>query len=155
MKRLLGLLSISVIGLFLLSNCGKTTDVLNNVVEEPTILEVMTHDSFSVSSDLISIFELENNVTVKFLPSGDTGAALNRAILTKNSPQADVFYGVDNSFLSRALDEDIFEAYSSPQLDNISDQFKLDSGNHLLPVDYGDVCINYDKAFFKENMSKK
>jgi thiamine transport system substrate-binding protein len=151
MKRLLGLLSISVIGVFLLIGCGKTTDANNSVTAEPAVLEVMTHDSFSVSADLITTFEKENNVIVKFLPSGDTGAALNRAILTKNSPQADIFYGVDNSFLSRALDESLFEAYSSSQLDFISDQFKLDSGNYLLPVDYGDVCINYDKAFFREN----
>jgi thiamine transport system substrate-binding protein len=29
--------------------------------------------------------------------------------------------------------------------------FKLDNSNHALPVDYGDVCINYDKAYFADN----
>ena len=149
MKRLF-ILS-GVISLILLAGCKNTSNLKTINEVGASVLEVMTHDSFSVSADLISNFEQENNVTVKFLPSGDTGAALNRAILTKESPQADVFYGVDNSFLSRALEEDLFESYDSPQLDSISKEFKLDSGNHLLPVDYGDVCINYDKGYFKDN----
>ena len=49
------------------------------------------------------------------------------------------------------LDADIFEAYQSPVLSDISDEFKLDSSNRALPVDYGDVCINYDKNYFAEN----
>ena len=63
-----------------------------------------------VSEALITQFEQENNAKLSFLPSGDTGAALNKAILSKNAPLADVFYGVDNTFLSRALDEEMFEA---------------------------------------------
>ena len=30
-------------------------------------------------------------------------------------------------------------------------EFQLDQGNNLLPVDYGDVCINFDKAYFFEH----
>ncbi len=30
-------------------------------------------------------------------------------------------------------------------------EFKLDPENRALPVDYGDVCINYDKAWFEQN----
>ena len=114
-------------------------------------LNVMTHDSFSVSEELIAQFEKENNVKVNFLLSGDTGAALNRAILTKESPQADVFFGVDNTFVSRALKEGIFEPYKSPKLEFIADEFIIDTDNFVLPVDYGDVCINYDKSYFEQN----
>lgn len=118
---------------------------------QPRILRVMTHDSFAVSENLIVNFENENNVEINFLLSGDTGAALNRAILTKGSPQADVFFGVDNTFLSRALEEGIFEPYNSPMLGNIDNSLRLDPENYTLPVDFGDVCINYDKAYFEEN----
>ena len=118
---------------------------------EPQTLTVMTHDSFAASEEVIKAFEEENNVKVVFLKSGDAGAALNRAILTKDSPLADVLYGVDNTFLSRALEEDIFESDAAPALQNIPSAFKLDSSNRALPVDYGDVCINYDKAYFAEN----
>ncbi len=116
--------------------------------DKPDTLTVMTHDLFAVSADLIEAFESENNIQVNFLKSGDTGTALNKAILSKGNPIADVFYGVDNTFLSRALDEGIFEEYSSPQLDQIDDAFELDAEHRALPVDYGDVCLNYDKTHF-------
>jgi thiamine transport system substrate-binding protein len=118
--------------------------------EEPQSLTVMTHDSFAVSAEVIAAFEQENNATVRFITSGDVGTALNRAILSRDNPIADVFYGVDNNFLSRALDEDIFEAYMSPMLAEVPDEFKLDALNRAIPVDYGDVCLNYDIAYFLE-----
>jgi len=117
----------------------------------PRTLTVMTHDSFSASEGLVAEFEQANNVKITFLKSGDTGAALNKAILSKDAPLADVFYGVDNAFLSRALDAGIFESYASPQLSNLLPGFDLDPKNRALPVDYGDVCINYSKAFFAKN----
>ncbi len=117
----------------------------------PAELTVMTHDLFAVSEEVVAAFEETNDVKVTFLASGDTGAALNKAILTKDAPLADVFYGVDNTFLSRALEADIFEPYHSSALASIPVAFRLDSGNRMTPVNYGDVCINYDKAYFAEN----
>jgi thiamine transport system substrate-binding protein len=58
---------------------------------------------------------------------------------------------VDNTFLSRAVEAGIFEPYASPALADIPAEFKLDPENGALPVDYGDVCINYDKAYFAEH----
>jgi hypothetical protein len=63
----------------------------------------MTHDSFDISEEVLADFEQVNNVKVQFIKSGDTGTALNKAILSRENPLADVFYGVDNTFLSRAL----------------------------------------------------
>jgi thiamine transport system substrate-binding protein len=118
--------------------------------QSPT-LTVMTHDSFAISEDLIAQFEEEHNVTVSFIRSGDTGSALNQAILSKDNPLADVFYGTDNTFLTRALEEEIFVPYESPLLEDVPDRFKIDPNFFALPVDYGDVCINYDKSYFQEN----
>ena len=114
----------------------------------PVTLNVMTHDSFAASKSVITAFEKANNAKLVFLKSGDAGVALNKAILTKDAPLADVFYGVDNTFLSRALDSGIYEPYASPLLSQIPAQFKLDPQNRALPVDYSDVCITYDKAYF-------
>ncbi|MFN2176052.1 MAG: thiamine ABC transporter substrate binding subunit [Anaerolineales bacterium] len=119
--------------------------------EKQATLTIMTHDSFAVSEDIVKSFEEENAIEVKFIKSGDTGTAVNKAILSKGNPIADVFFGVDNTFLSRALDEDIFLSYESPILNDIDDSFKLDPSNRAVPVDYGDVCLNYDKNFFLEN----
>jgi thiamine transport system substrate-binding protein len=112
---------------------------------------VMSHDSFSASEEVVAAFQAQCGCQVRFLKSGDTGLALNKAILSKESPLADVFYGVDNTFLSRALEADIFEPYASPALAGIPDEFKLDPSNRLLPVDYGYVALNYDKAYFADN----
>jgi len=117
----------------------------------PATLTVMTHDSFAISEDVVIAFETANNVPVVFLQSGDTGSMLNKAILSKDAPLADVMFGVDNTFLSRALEADIFDAYQSPALSDVPAEFVLDSSFRALPVDYGDVCINYDKKYFEEN----
>lgn len=140
MKRIFCLL---IFGLLCASCATKSGDA------EHDVLTVMTHDSFSISEEVIAAFEEQNNIRVSFIKSGDTGAALNRAILTSDAPQADVFFGLDNTFLSRALEADLFIPYESPLLDLIPDQFKLDPSNRALPVDYGDVCINYDLEYFE------
>jgi thiamine transport system substrate-binding protein len=139
MKRLLYfLLSTSL----LLASCG---------TPQPATLTIMTHDSFAISEDVVIAFETENNVDVVFLQAGDTGTMLNKAILAKGAPLADVMFGVDNTFLSRALAADIFDAYQSPALGDVPAGFVLDASFRALPVDYGDVCINYDKKYFEEN----
>ncbi len=114
----------------------------------PVTLTVMTHDSFAVSEDVVSTFEEQYDVTLVFLKSGDTGAALNRAVLTKSAPEADVFYGVDNTFLSRAIQEAIFEPYTSSALAGIPEEFTGNLAGVVTPIDFGDVCINYDRAWF-------
>lgn len=119
--------------------------------QEAVTLTLMTHDSFDASEEVLAQFEEEHGVQLELLPSGDAGTALNQAILARDNPLADVFFGVDNTFLSRALEGDIFEAYESPVLENIPDALQLDDSNRLLPVDYGDVCLNYDIAYFEEN----
>ena len=111
----------------------------------------MTHDSFAASKAVIAAFESANNVKVQFISSGDAGTALNKAILAKDNPFADVFYGVDNTFLSRALTENIFQPYNSPVLADIPAQYQLDPQNRALPVDWGDVCLNYDLQYFSKN----
>src|SRR5574339_633814 len=93
---------------------------------EPQTLTVMTHDSFAISEAVVKSFEEANDAKLVFLPSGDAGAVLNKAILTKDAPLADVLFGVDNTFLSRALQGDIFEPYQSSALSGIPDEFKLD-----------------------------
>jgi thiamine transport system substrate-binding protein len=133
---LIGLLSL------LLSACAP---------QGPQTLTVLTHDSFSVSEDLIRQFESENNVKISFVKGGDAGSVLNKAVLTKDAPLADILYGVDNTFLSRALDAGIFSPYDAPSLAGVPSQFKLDAQNRALPVDYGDICINYDKSYFANN----
>ena len=77
---------------------------------------------------------------------------VNQAILTRmagDEPLADVLYGVDNTFLSRALEADIFEPYRSAEAAAVVPELDLE-GDAATPIDYGDVCLNIDVAAFEE-----
>lgn len=126
------------------------TGVGSQTIEGNVVLTVMTHDSFAISEDVVSQFEADNQVKLRFLPSGDAGSAINRAILSKENPLADVFYGVDNTFLSRVLEADLFDPYQPAELVNVPSEYQLDPQSRVVPVNYGDVCINYDRAYFQE-----
>ncbi len=157
MKNFIKSILLSLTFLVLVTACGQVEtqvspgDLVTPTPEEPRTLRVMTHDSFAYSEETLAIFETQNNVVVQFILAGDTGTAVNKAVLSKGAPIADVFYGVDNTFLSRALTEGIFEPYDSLSLANIPSEFKLDPENRALPVDYGDVCLNYEKAYFENH----
>jgi thiamine transport system substrate-binding protein len=116
----------------------------------PTLV-VASHDSFNVSENVVAQFEQEHNVTVQFLALGDAGAAVNRIILSKDAPLADLFFGVDNTFLGRALEADVFEPYDSPALESIPDELELDPEHRLLPIDVGYVNLNADADWFAQN----
>jgi len=139
-----------VIALALLAGCAKPTPEASP--KAPRVLRVMVYDSFSVSEDVIARFEAENNATVQFLKAGDAGKMLNQAILSRENPQADVLYGIDNTFLSRALNANIFEPYKAKNLSAIPKALHLDDKYRVVPTDFGDVCLNYDKAYFAEHM---
>jgi len=144
-----------LIGVAILAGCGPgpatPTEEPAPATLEPRTMRVMTHDSFAISDEVIAAFEEEHNAQVKILEAGDAGMMLNQAILSKHNPLADVLYGVDNTLLSRALEAEIFEPYDSPLLEAIPDHLELDDQHRVLPVDYGNVCLNYDKGWFEEH----
>jgi thiamine transport system substrate-binding protein len=117
----------------------------------PTEVVLVTHDSFAVSKPVRRAFEKQTGLRLRILQSGDAGEALNKALLTAGNPQGDVFFGVDNNLLSRALGEDLFEPYTSPELAHVPRDFVLDREHRVTPVDHGEVCLNYDKAWFREH----
>ncbi len=117
---------------------------------ETRTLKVLTHESFALSDAVLQQFETANNAKVELIKQGDAGQALTRAILTKDNPEADVLFGVDNTFLSRALDANILDPYPPTALEAISAEFKLDPEFRLIPIDFGDVCLNIDKAYFAQ-----
>ena len=141
MKKIISLASGLVL-LALLAACGSSEP-------EPVTLKMVSHDSFNISEETVAAFEEQTGHTLEIVPLGDAGEMLNQSILSKNNPLGDVIFGIDNSFLSRALENDILIAYDSPELANIDSSLKLDAENRALPVDYGDVCLNYDKAWFE------
>nr|WP_066950750.1 thiamine ABC transporter substrate-binding protein [Streptomyces lushanensis] len=112
---------------------------------------LVSHDSFNATPAVLKEFTRRTGYTVRVLKSGDAGEALNKEILTKGSPQGDVFFGVDNTLLSRALDNGLFTPYEAKGLDRVDAETRLDgSKNRVTPIDTGDICVNYDKKYFAD-----
>ena len=117
--------------------------------EKPTDVVLVTHDSFVISDEVRSEFEESSGLELRILQSGDAGELLSKALLTAGNPQGDVLFGVDNTLLSRALDGDLFESYRSPLLGSVDEKYVLDQEHRVTPIDHGEVCVNYDKAWFR------
>ena len=136
-RTLVALLTTTV----LLAGCG--TDAADGPVR------LITHDSFDVSTEVLEAFTAETGIEVEIVPLGDAGSALNRVILTADDPEGDVLFGVDSTFLTRALDADLFLPYRAAGLDQV-DASLLPGDDRVTPIDFGDVCVNYDIAWFAD-----
>ncbi|MEU9452422.1 thiamine ABC transporter substrate-binding protein [Streptomyces sp. NPDC048277] len=136
------------LGLVTLSACGSSD---GSQADSKTIT-LVSHDSWAVSKNVLQDFEKQSGYKVNVLKDGDAGQAVNKAILTKDNPQGDVFFGVDNTLLSRALDNGLFQPYEAKGLARVGTEYQLDAAEHrVTPIDYGDICVNYDKAYFTEH----
>ena len=128
----------------LIAGCGNETG------ETPETLRLVAHDSFAdaVTDETFRAFTEETGIEVEVLAAGDAGSMVTQAVLTAGNPTADVMFGVDDTFLSRALDGDIFTEHTSALIDTVPDSLKLGPEDLVTPIDFGDVCLNYDKEWF-------
>jgi len=151
LRLMLMMFCLMAVGFFSCSTEEQKQETVQTDQDKMPVITIMTHDSFSVSKEVVAVFEEKYHAKMLILKSGDAGEALNKAILSKNNPLADIFYGVDNTFLSRALKADIFVAYAPLHMDSVDTALQLDPENRLVPVDFGDVCLNYDIKWFEDN----
>ena len=141
MRRLRLTLAITVVAL-VGAACGAASSTPDEVV-------LVTHGSFLVSEGVLEAFAEETGVPVTVLQSADAGTMVNQAILTKDNPIADVLYGIDNTFLSRAIAEDLFLPYQATNIAAAPEPLRV-AGNQVTPIDFGDVCVNLDRAGLEE-----
>jgi thiamine transport system substrate-binding protein len=138
----------AVAAAFLAAACGGDDSSGN---DEPVTLRLVSYDSFLISPETLQAFTDDTGIRVETVLGGDAGEVVNRAILTKGNPEGDVLWGIDTTLLSRAVREELFVPYESPELANVGAEYRdLVPGHEATPVDYGDVCINYDRAWFDE-----
>ncbi|MEO6318540.1 MAG: thiamine ABC transporter substrate-binding protein, partial [Acidimicrobiales bacterium] len=142
--------SLLLMGLVLGSSLVACGDDADSTADDTVTLRLLTHDSFAVSDGVLAAFTEDTGIEVELLQGGDAGTVVNQAILTNGNPQADVLFGIDSTFLTRALDADLFVPHEAAGLDQVDDELRLDGDGRVTPIDYGDVCLNYDKAFFAE-----
>lgn len=114
---------------------------------EPLPLRVLVHSSFDLPKELLTQFEKEAGVRLQLVKSGDAGEMTNKLILTKARPIADVVFGIDNSLLPRALAAGVIEPYTGPAAQRAA---AVTLGQGVVPVDYGYVSLNVDKAWFAQ-----
>ncbi|GGQ39457.1 thiamine ABC transporter substrate binding subunit [Streptomyces mutabilis] len=134
-----------------LAACGSSSDGGGAGSGDSRTVTLVSHNSWAVSKDVIAAFEKSSGYKVEVLEDGDAGQAVNKAVLTKDNPQGDVFFGVDNTLLSRALDNGLFQPYEAKGLDQVAPAYRTDTEHRVTPVDTGDICVNYDKAYFSEH----
>ncbi|MEM8924676.1 MAG: thiamine ABC transporter substrate-binding protein [Actinomycetota bacterium] len=112
--------------------------------DEPRSVRLITHDSFALSDGTLAAFTAETGIEVELLQGGDAGEVVAKAILSVGAPEADVLFGIDNTFLQRGLDAELFVPYESPTLASVPDELELDQGEfRVTPIDFGHVCVNY------------
>ena len=66
---------------------------------------------------MLAEFTADTGIGVDVLRAGDAGTMVSKAVLTAGNPEGDVMFGVDNTFLSRVVDADVFEPYEAAGLD--------------------------------------
>ena len=110
---------------------------------KPDEITLLTHDSFALSEGVLEEFTEKTGVKVNIQMSRDAGTMLNQAILTMDNPIADVIYGVDNTFLSRAVNAGLFVPYTAVGIDTVNILLRVEH-DAATPINFGDVCINYD-----------
>lgn len=122
LKKSIALFAAATVAALSLSGCSLIGESSKEVV-------VVTHDSVVFTDAVIAEFKKQTGITIKQIKAGDVGAMTNKLVLTRDNPIGDVVYGIDNTFSPIAIESELINGV-------------------LEPVSYGDVCLNYDKAWF-------
>ncbi|WP_129339192.1 thiamine ABC transporter substrate-binding protein [Cellulomonas endophytica] len=112
---------------------------------------LVTHDSFVLSDGLLEGFTERTGIAVEVVQQGDAGSLTNGLVLTADAPLGDLVYGVDNTFASRALAADVLrpvELTAPAAEDARAYAVEGDEAGALTAIDYSDVCVNVDRAWF-------
>jgi thiamine transport system substrate-binding protein len=125
-----------------LASCGLATVTSH---AQPAELRVVTHNSFSLPKPLLAQFEAEAGVKLAIVKAGDAGEMLNKLILTRAQPIADVVFGLDNASIAKAARAGVIDAYDGPAATRTA---AATLGFGAVPVDYGHVTLNIDLAWF-------
>ena len=115
---------------------------LSTTAHAATELRVMAHSSFSLPKPMLAQFEAQHNIKLSIIKAGDAGEMLNKLILTRAQPVADVVFGIDNALVAKAAAAQVLEPYGL----TLPAVAVGAMGALVVPVDYGYVNLNYDKA---------
>lgn len=149
MKKLFVIL---LVAMSLLTACSKGQNS-NQANAMDSVLTIYAYDSFvswGLGKEAVPAFEKMFQCRVNMITVGDAGNMINRVILEKDNPKADLVIGIDNTFLDVALEKDILQPYKAENLKNIDKKLIFDSSNRLTPYDYGYFAFVYDSEKIKK-----
>ncbi len=136
--------SVALVLVFGLASCSSATAPNAPAKEASKVVRLLAYDSFTPPKEVWDEFTKETGITVEVILKGDTGTMLNTAILSKDTPFADVMWGVDSTFLSRATSSGVLRPHGLSS-DGLDASLIPQSGADLLvPVDTSEVCVNAD-----------
>ena len=127
MKKLIRAVAAFVVATSMLAAAGCA-----NPNGQNKTVTIATHDSFVMSKELIAQFEKKTGYKLEIAKMGDAGELTNKLVITKDTPVADAFFGIDNTFSGVAKKNQIVDG-------------------SMTAIDYADVCFNYDIAWFKHH----
>lgn len=111
-------------------------------------ITIATHDSWAMDRAVMDDFTRQTGISVRIAKLGDAGEMTNKLILTKASPIADGVFGLNNPLLVRALKNNILQESDAEVPASAYDVAHAIRSDLAAPIDYSDVCVNIDQAWF-------
>ena len=116
---------------------------------------LVVHDSFPADEFAAAASEA-TGYNVEVIAAGDGGELSSQLVLTKGAPLADAFFGVDNAFASRLIENEVTAPFTpADPLPGSAAQLAAElspedaSGEYaMVPIDQGATCMNIDPAWF-------
>ncbi len=148
-SRARALSAIALIGssALVVSGCATDTQPAEESGSTTNEVTIVVHDSFIDGAEFEAAASEATGYDVKVITSGDGGELTNKLVLTKGAPIADAFFGVDNTFASRLVENDVVAEVEPEGLPARAAAHQLDA---LVPSDIGATCVNIDTGWFAE-----
>jgi thiamine transport system substrate-binding protein len=115
-------------------------------------LVIFTYDAFPEGLETLISDHMdgEYGVTVTMERLQDTGGLYNELMLTRGDGIADMAIGLDNTYIGRALEADLFQPFRPAGIEAVIPELILDDTYRLIPFDYGNVVLNYDSQLLPD-----
>lgn len=143
-KTTISIGAVAALGLGM-TGCSSSADTSANSKE----VTLVTHNDFALPKDLTKKFEKDTGLKLKIVQA-DSGAMLvNKLKMTKDAPIGDVVFGIATNDMGKVAKEGLLDDVDVT-LPKGAAAFRDDAAPNAIPVDRGDLCVNYDVGYFKD-----
>lgn len=110
---------------------------------------ILTHDSFVISDEQIAAFEKETGYDLVTTAPGDAGVVTSQLQMEGGASGVDGVFGIENYSALAISETDALADFTPQNLPESASDYVISP--KLTPIDRGQVCINVDHDWFKEN----